>query len=641
MGTDVLGFDLVRPITIHDLNDFLRIRNLVRTNLHDSRKFTPQECLSWFKSTENLYLGLYSRELLIGYFRLKRLDFNTLEVGLDLDPLHQGKGIGFRAYVFFIEWLRKNTSISTLTLRVLKSNQSAIKLYQKLGFTEIDNSPVDIGMALEILRNSYSANKYFESENQIIINKNNLRKDYDIVVFLMSHNQKTFLIQALQTIQSQKDIRVLVIVHDDASTDGSQKIISRLASDYDNVTAILQKQNRFTSFNDIIVSLLKLVDLPFFFRMDADDYLLRNNFLKDGVDILKNNSCISFVHSNYLTQFDLTGKMQKTYLSGKRDRRWFIPFVNYSGPGVIFRKSEIEFPANFNSVRAQDWYLLNIASTQGAPKYMDCDSIVYRVHSGNRYYGVDDGLFRSDSRVVRKFFSDFLQRIKVQYRPPKLSYFYLILIKVFTSSTSRIPKSLQSIANILLCRIVGIRKKKFSANPKLDFFSIFIHDFNLIQKKQQRIERIRSINIADFWILRKVKNENSANFFYGRKIGLFHHLSWFIRNRFSFFDSMFLITVDKKRVGVFGLRLQDGFVDIYNVIRIANHESGSRKGLIGETIQGICKQLRNELSIPIKADVLNTNPAIEWYHKNGFMISESNARYSRMIYFGDRDGDDD
>lgn len=126
-----------------DLNWFVNLRNLVRNSLHDTRFFTLDDATVWFKNLhfQEYYVVSYSNEngiqSPIGYVRNKLIDtMGVAEIGLDLHPNFQGKGLGFQVYVSFAKFQMKSSNVRIWILRVKDSNSRAISLYRKLGFTK-------------------------------------------------------------------------------------------------------------------------------------------------------------------------------------------------------------------------------------------------------------------------------------------------------------------------------------------------------------------------------------------------------------------------------------------------------------------------------------------------------------------------
>lgn len=61
---------------------------------------------------------------------------HTGEFGISVHPHHQGKGIGKKMIEHLLQWARSNAQIEKINLGVFASNQPAIELYRKCGFTE-------------------------------------------------------------------------------------------------------------------------------------------------------------------------------------------------------------------------------------------------------------------------------------------------------------------------------------------------------------------------------------------------------------------------------------------------------------------------------------------------------------------------
>jgi ribosomal protein S18 acetylase RimI-like enzyme len=123
-----------------DLEWFVSVRNNVREYLHNSKEFTLSEAQTWFRNLSDLkyFKVLFSDTTgitrTIGYIRFREIKKNIIgEIGLDLDPEFQGLKLSFEAYIEFAR--TELARVDIWTLRVRKSNQRAISLYEKLGFS--------------------------------------------------------------------------------------------------------------------------------------------------------------------------------------------------------------------------------------------------------------------------------------------------------------------------------------------------------------------------------------------------------------------------------------------------------------------------------------------------------------------------
>lgn len=135
-----------------DLPFFLIIRNQVRDKLHDSREFTLEEAQEWLLTTPVQYWVISKDLIKVGYFRLARINESLWQIGADIHPDFQRKGIASKAYSEFINQVIKkiNPVPSSLELRVLKSNLIALSLYLKLGFAIVEETEIDFRMKLNL-----------------------------------------------------------------------------------------------------------------------------------------------------------------------------------------------------------------------------------------------------------------------------------------------------------------------------------------------------------------------------------------------------------------------------------------------------------------------------------------------------------
>jgi RimJ/RimL family protein N-acetyltransferase len=143
-------------LAYEDLEFFLEVRNNVRHNLHNNSEFSINETQNWFRnSSEQKYV--ICQTILggkkIGYFRFNLIEEDNLQVGLDLHPLNQGKGLGTSLYLCLLNHWIIPKKIKKLSLRVLSCNKIAVKLYSKVGFKLISKA--------EIFRDKEIINDYY------------------------------------------------------------------------------------------------------------------------------------------------------------------------------------------------------------------------------------------------------------------------------------------------------------------------------------------------------------------------------------------------------------------------------------------------------------------------------------------------
>jgi RimJ/RimL family protein N-acetyltransferase len=135
-----LGMFEFKPLSEEDLSFVVEVRNECRDALHDNRAFTLEECKTWFRETNPDFFVIAHDGDRIGYLRLSNHDptESSIYVGADLDAGFRGQGLARHAYESFLPLLRERYDVSTAKLEVLSHNTTALRLYRRLGFIEVD-----------------------------------------------------------------------------------------------------------------------------------------------------------------------------------------------------------------------------------------------------------------------------------------------------------------------------------------------------------------------------------------------------------------------------------------------------------------------------------------------------------------------
>lgn len=126
-----------RPLKEDDLEFLNEVRNLCsKEYLHDSRIFTLEETIFWYKQCHPDYYIILNNNEKIGYFRLSNYSKinQNIYIGADLHPKFWGQKLSYPSYQKFIEYLFNNYNLNKISLEVLSTNIRAYNLYKKLGF---------------------------------------------------------------------------------------------------------------------------------------------------------------------------------------------------------------------------------------------------------------------------------------------------------------------------------------------------------------------------------------------------------------------------------------------------------------------------------------------------------------------------
>lgn len=86
------------------------------------------------KELENIF-SIFDEEKFIGMIQEVRIDKDNIHIGrFVIDPRKTGMGFGTEAMKEFVDFIFEDVNIKSISLTVFDFNQSAKRLYEKLGF---------------------------------------------------------------------------------------------------------------------------------------------------------------------------------------------------------------------------------------------------------------------------------------------------------------------------------------------------------------------------------------------------------------------------------------------------------------------------------------------------------------------------
>lgn len=89
----------------------------------------------------------------VGLIQKIRLEDRNLHIGrFFINPQKQGKGLGRKAFQYFLQEMFENEEIESISLTVFESNQRAKNLYQKEGFEIVQT--IEVPKCKYIMRKS-------------------------------------------------------------------------------------------------------------------------------------------------------------------------------------------------------------------------------------------------------------------------------------------------------------------------------------------------------------------------------------------------------------------------------------------------------------------------------------------------------
>lgn len=176
-----------------------------------------------------------------------------------------------------------------------------------------------------------------------------------------------------------------IIIHDDASTDNTKNILTRLKEQYPEINVIFEKENQYSKGKKIHEIIYPYIHGKYVATCEGDDYWTDKDKLQKQLDFLaRHPEYIACTHNTL--RFDCrTGK--KTVMYGNADRDLLLKDVIERG-GIAYHTSSL--------VRKKEYYLLPERLTSNT--FNDYPASMYLTLSGRVRY-------LADVMSVYRFFS--------------------------------------------------------------------------------------------------------------------------------------------------------------------------------------------------------------------------------------------
>ena len=129
---------------------------------------------------------------------------------------------------------------------------------------------------------------------------------------------------------------------------------------------------------------------------------------------------------------------------------------------------------------------------------------------------------------------------------------------------------------------------------------------------------LRAADWNDQDSLRNWKN-NYRQFFFSKAVILpEQQMEWFRGYGARERDYMFMVEVGGRAIGCMGVRLLENAWDVYNVI--LGEPAAGGKGHMSRALRLMLAFAYCRRSCAVQLKVLRSNPAAEWYERNGFRV---------------------
>ena len=123
-----------------------------------------------------------------------------------------------------------------------------------------------------------------------------------ISILCVTYNQKDYIVQTIEGFLMQKvDFPIEIIIHDDASTDGTTEILREYVQKYpDLIKPIFQEKNQYSQKVNIWNTFIyPKAQGKYYAECEGDDYWTDPNKLQRQIDFLESNPEYIFSHTSF------------------------------------------------------------------------------------------------------------------------------------------------------------------------------------------------------------------------------------------------------------------------------------------------------------------------------------------------------
>lgn len=227
------------------------------------------------------------------------------------------------------------------------------------------------------------------SDDDLRIYKENYAHELnpEVSIICLSYNHAKFIEDAIKGFIGQRTNFVFeVIIHDDASTDGTQDLIKIYAEKYPGlIVPILQEENQYSKKNSIANIAMKASRGKYIAICEGDDYWVDPEKIQKQYDFMEKNPAYSICYHDAFTikegHLHSPSKLTERYKRDYSSKDLVLNQCFVLTLSMFFRKCFPEFPPESIGVVNGDNFTISIIGLYGKGKYMDdIAPAAYRIH---------------------------------------------------------------------------------------------------------------------------------------------------------------------------------------------------------------------------------------------------------------------
>lgn len=306
----------------------------------------------------------------------------------------------------------------------------------------------------------------------------------EITVFLSTYNGEKYILQQLDSLEKQKDVKINLFIRDDGSTDNTIKLINNFEFRNMNVRFVCGEN---IGVRDSFIWLIN--NCPFiteyYALCDQDDFW-KDKKLISAINFLEKDTekIPKLYYSNVIVTDENLNILSKSNYNSVND---CIPvgFVNNPATGctIVFNKllfKNLKFPKKYK-IRMHDWWIYKVCLAINGKIYKDFESYIYYRQHENNVIGANKkqnkikkifdfsrkiSYFSSETKELEKIYSSKMKKEDVEklqkvINLPYLSFFKKIKVLFDKDFNIGILKyTIQLKLSILIYKDRGIKSEK-------------------------------------------------------------------------------------------------------------------------------------------------------------------------------------
>lgn len=212
-----------------------------------------------------------------------------------------------------------------------------------------------------------------------------------VTIACLTYNHVHFIEKCLDGFLMQEvNFEYEIVIHDDASTDGTQEILNRYYQAYpQKIKLILRKENTYsTGVSKIFYhNIIKHSSAKYIATCEGDDYWTDRTKLQKQIDFLEANPDFNFSVGRVMHLDEKSQKLEIRNENKELFQKSYLTIADYlksffsQTSTYVFKREGYEMPSFCNYFHGEDILMVVIATKHGKIKFHDEVFSVYRLHS--------------------------------------------------------------------------------------------------------------------------------------------------------------------------------------------------------------------------------------------------------------------